>query len=83
MWSPTKLDFPFYDFFCDLSRFFKDSIKINIKEKEKSAATLASNRSGRSRDRFQEFKKSGRTVSLFRRENGFRLKLKKAKGTFS
>ena len=33
MWSPTKLDFPFYDFIVIYYDFFKNSIKIDIKEK--------------------------------------------------
>jgi hypothetical protein len=41
MWSPTKLDFPFYDFFCDLLIFFKDSDEINKKEKDKITDTVA------------------------------------------
>jgi len=32
MYSPIKLDFLFYDFFM----IFQNSIKINIKEKEKN-----------------------------------------------
>jgi hypothetical protein len=44
MWSPTKLDFPFYDFFCDLLRFFKDSAEINKKEKDKTVFKTAYNR---------------------------------------
>jgi hypothetical protein len=34
MWSPTKLDFLFYD-------FFKDPVKINKKEKYKIIVTVA------------------------------------------
>ena len=42
--SPTKLDFLFYDFFCDLLYYFKDSAKINKKEKDKTAFKTAYNR---------------------------------------
>jgi hypothetical protein len=34
MWSPTKIDFLFYD-------FFKDSDEINKKEKDKTNVTVA------------------------------------------
>jgi hypothetical protein len=34
MWSLTKLDFPFYDFSVIYYDFFKDSAKINKKEKK-------------------------------------------------
>jgi hypothetical protein len=44
MWSPTKLDFLFYDFFCDLLDFFKDWAEINKKEKDKTASKTAYNR---------------------------------------
>ena len=37
MWSPTKLDFTFYDFSVIYYDFFKDSTKINKKEKDKTA----------------------------------------------
>ena len=33
MWSPTKLDLLFYDFFMIYYDFFKDSAEINKKEK--------------------------------------------------
>jgi hypothetical protein len=36
MWSPTSLDFSFYDLFYDLLCFFKDSTEINKKEKDKT-----------------------------------------------
>jgi hypothetical protein len=37
MWSPTKLNFLFYDLLC----FFKDSDEINKKENDKTAVTVA------------------------------------------
>jgi hypothetical protein len=36
MWSPRKLDFSFYDFSVIYYDFFKDSAKINKKEKDKT-----------------------------------------------
>jgi len=39
MWSPTKLDFPFYDFIVIYSDFFKDSARI-IKRKKKTKPPL-------------------------------------------
>ena len=36
MWSPTKFDFPFYDFSMIYYDFFDDSVKINKKEKDKT-----------------------------------------------
>jgi hypothetical protein len=39
MWSPTKLDFLFYDF--SVIYYFKDSPKINKKEKDKIAFKTA------------------------------------------
>ena len=44
MWSPTKLDFPFYGFFCDLLWFFKDLAEINKKEKDKTVFKVTYNR---------------------------------------
>jgi hypothetical protein len=41
MWSPRKLDFPFYDFSVIYYDFFKDSDEINKKGKDKTAATVA------------------------------------------
>jgi hypothetical protein len=41
MWSPTKLDFPFYDFSMIYYDFFKNSDEINKKEKDKTAVTVA------------------------------------------
>ena len=38
MWSPTKLNFLFYDF-CDLLWFLKDATKIDVKEKDKKSKT--------------------------------------------
>jgi hypothetical protein len=36
MWSLTKLDFLFYDFSVIYYDFFKDLVKINKKEKDKT-----------------------------------------------
>jgi hypothetical protein len=44
MWSPTKLDFPFYDFSMIYYDFFKYLAKINKKEKNKTAFKTAYNR---------------------------------------
>ena len=44
MWSPTKLNFLFYDFSMIYYDFFKDSAKINKKEKDKTAFKTAYNR---------------------------------------
>jgi hypothetical protein len=41
MWSPTKLDFLFYDFSVIYYDFFKDSAEINKKEKDKTAFKTA------------------------------------------
>jgi hypothetical protein len=50
MWSPTKLDFPFYDFFVIYYDFFKDSAKINKKRKRQNhchcSKTTVQNRLG-------------------------------------
>ena len=37
MWSPTKLGFLFYNVFYNLLQFFKDSVEINKKGKDKTA----------------------------------------------
>ena len=44
MWSPTKLDFLFYDFSMIYYVFFKNSAKINKKEKDKTSFETAYNR---------------------------------------
>jgi hypothetical protein len=36
MWSPTKLDFTFYDFSVIYYDFFKDSAEINLKAKKQN-----------------------------------------------
>jgi hypothetical protein len=36
MWSPTKLDFTFYDFSVIYYDFFKDSAEINKKTKKQN-----------------------------------------------
>jgi hypothetical protein len=42
MWSPTKLNFTFYDFSMIYYDFFKDSAEINKKHKKyKTAVTVA------------------------------------------
>ena len=41
MWSPTKLDFLFYDFSVIYYDFFKDSAKINKKRKGEATVTVA------------------------------------------
>jgi hypothetical protein len=41
MWSPTKLDFTFYDFSVIYYDFFKDSAEINKKAKNKTGITVA------------------------------------------
>jgi hypothetical protein len=41
MWSPTKLNFLFYDFSVIYYDFFKDSTEINKKEKDKTAYNRA------------------------------------------
>jgi hypothetical protein len=43
MLSLTKLDVLFYDFFYDLLWFFKDSVKINKKEKDKIVFKIVDN----------------------------------------
>ena len=43
MWSPTKLDFLFYDFSVIYYDFFKDSVEINKNEKDKIAFKTAYN----------------------------------------
>jgi hypothetical protein len=40
MRSPTKFNFPFYDFFVIYYDFFKNSTKINKKEKHKTNVTI-------------------------------------------
>jgi hypothetical protein len=41
MWSPTKLDFLFYEFSVIYYDFYKDSNEINKKEKDKTVVTVA------------------------------------------
>jgi hypothetical protein len=47
MWSPTKLNFLFYDFSVIYYDFFKDLAKINKKEKDKPPLKLLVTGSGR------------------------------------
>jgi hypothetical protein len=44
MWSPTKLDFPFYDFYVIYYDFFKNSAEINKIENDKTTFKTAYNR---------------------------------------
>jgi len=76
MWSPTKLNFLFYD----LLWFFKDSAKINKKEKDKTALITAYNRA----IRWTVLKAEGVfcPVLKFMRKNGLSRKLRKVTWTF-
>jgi hypothetical protein len=74
------LDFLFYVFFCNLLRFFKDSAKINIKEKKKNHQ---GKRPWRSSDWFLEMMEELFLVLDLREIKLTLPKLEEAKWTFS
>ena len=81
MWSPIKLDFLFYNFF-NLLCFFKDSIKINIKEKKKNRCQLSLKLLRRSRNGFTSLRSLDGHFCCSERKNRFGPKLREIKITF-